>query len=118
MQSVPMDVVRSRVRPPLAIVLGSPREVVDLVAAIGVGEVVCYQMDLFQADRVREELREIGLTAEVKTAPDLWDLAAKFQTVLYPAPQGGERIMKIDVVEQACHVLGPRGSLVVLSPTA
>src|SRR5438874_7023512 len=116
MQTAPMDVVRSRVRPPLAIVLGSPREVVDLVAAVGVGEIVCYQMDLFQAERLREELREIGLSAEVVTAPDLWDLPPRFQTVLYPAPQGGERILKIDMVEQAFHILAPRGSLVVLSP--
>jgi len=36
-------------------------------------------MDLFQADRIREELREIGLTAEVMTAPDLWDLRQGFK---------------------------------------
>jgi 23S rRNA (guanine1835-N2)-methyltransferase len=48
--------------------------------------------------------------------PDLWDLPAAFNTVLYPSPPRGERELKRDVVEQAYHVLRPRGLLVVLSP--
>ena len=98
--TAPMEVVRSYVRPPLAIALGSPKEIVDLVAAVAVGETICYQMDLFQAERVRHELREIGLTAEVVTAADYWDLPTRFQTILYPAPSGGERALKIDLIEQ------------------
>src|SRR5262249_42147524 len=39
-----------------------------------------------------------------------------FQTLLYPVPQGGERALKIDMVEQGYHVLRPKGTLVVLSP--
>jgi 16S rRNA (guanine1207-N2)-methyltransferase len=36
--------------------------------------------------------------------------------VLYPAPQGGERALKIDMIEQAFHVLRPHGCFVVWSP--
>ncbi len=105
-----------RLRPPFAIVLGSPREVVDVVADLPAGDVVCYQMDLYQAERLEQELGETGLSARVATAPDLWDLPAVFQTVIYPVPQGGERILKLDMIEQAFHILNQRGLLVVSSP--
>ena len=108
--------VAAKVRPPLAVVLGSPAEVVNLLRGCGAADAVCYQMDLFQADRLRAELAAAGLTARVVTAPDLWDLPADFQTAIYPSPRGGTRELKIDVVEQAYHVLRPRGSLVVWSP--
>jgi 16S rRNA (guanine1207-N2)-methyltransferase len=112
----PPPAVRERVRPPLAVVLGSPGETARLVAALGVPDVTCYQMDLYQAERLREALAEQGLATQVATAPDLWDLPAAFQTVLYPAARGSERGLKIDMVEQAYHVLRPRGTLVVWSP--
>ncbi len=105
-----------RLRPPMAIVLGSPQEAAELVASLPTPEVVCYQMDLYQAGRLREELGERRLPAEVVTAADLWDLPAEFQTVLYPVPRSGERELKIDMVEQAFHVLRPRGALLVWSP--
>jgi 16S rRNA (guanine1207-N2)-methyltransferase len=108
--------VLTKARPPLVIVLGSPAEVVNLLSACDVAEVTCYQMDLYQAERLRDELREAGLPDEVVTVPDLWDLPADYQTALYPPPRGGERDLKIDVVEQAYHVLRPRGTLVVWSP--
>src|SRR5207244_3987873 len=56
------------------------------------------------------------IRARVVTAPDLWDLPADFQTLLYQVPPRGERGLKIDMVEQAFHVLRPHGTLAVLSP--
>src|SRR5690349_16718909 len=110
-----VDLIRSKVRPPLAVALGSPREVARLLADLAISEATCYQMDLYQADRLSTELGEQAVEAHVVASPDLWDLPADFQTVLYPAPQGGERSLKIDMVEQAFHVLRPRGRLIVLS---
>src|SRR5215208_2442178 len=109
---------RPRLRPPVLVPLGAPRLVADLVTALGLPDVTCYQMDLHQADRLRDELREIRSDAPVEVRPDLWDLQAEFNTVLYPSPPRGERELKRDVVEQAYHVLRPRGLLVVLSPVA
>lgn len=108
--------VRDRARPPLAVVLGAPGEAARLVAALGGADATCYQMDLYQAERLRAALDEQGLAAKVVTAADLWDLPADFQTVLYPAARGGERGLKIDMVEQAFHVLRPRGTFVVWTP--
>jgi 16S rRNA (guanine1207-N2)-methyltransferase len=106
----------NRLRPPFAVVLGSPRETAELVAALGTDETACWQMDLFQADRLQEELGERGSGARVMTAADLWDLPNDFQTVLYPVPSVGERSLKLDLIEQAFHILRPHGTLVVLSP--
>src|SRR5262245_27197533 len=111
-----LSAVRGRLRPPFAVVLGSPREAAALPEALGDGPAVCYQMDLHQAGRLREELR--GRPAEVVTAPDVWDRPADRQTVLYPVPRDGERALKIDMVEQAFHVLLSGGTLIVLSPYA
>jgi 16S rRNA (guanine1207-N2)-methyltransferase len=119
--------VRERLRPPLAVVLGSPAEVVHLLAALPPLEAfghkpeapakgaVCYQMDLHQAERVTAELGEANLAGKAVTLPDLWDLPADFQTAVYMAARGGERELKIDMVEQAFHVLRPAGTLVVWS---
>src|SRR5262249_28441999 len=79
-------------------------------------EITCYQMDLFQAEKLRTELDQAGLKAEVKTAPDLWDLPPQFQTAIIPSPPRGERDLKLDMVEQGFHVLRPKGTFVVLSP--
>jgi 16S rRNA (guanine1207-N2)-methyltransferase len=113
-----LAVARARLRPPILVVLGAPRLASDLVTTLGLPDTACYQMDLHQADRVRDELRAIGADAEVITAADLWDLPARFQTVLYAAPPRGERELKRDMVEQSYHVLQLGGLLVVLSPVA
>jgi 23S rRNA (guanine1835-N2)-methyltransferase len=110
------DLVRDKARPPLIVVLGSPAEVVHCLGALGGVEATCYQMDLHQAERLQVELGEQQLPAKVVTAADLWDLPADFQTVLYLPPRGGERELKIDMIEQAFHVLRPHGTLVVWSP--
>lgn len=106
----------ARVRPPLVVVLGSPAEVVHLLTALPGIETVCYQMDLHQADRLRSELTQAGLAATVVTAADLWDLPTPFQTALYLSARGGERELKIDMVDQAYHVLRDHGQLLVWSP--
>lgn len=108
--------VAARLRPPLVFLSGSPEEVAERVGQLAGADVVCFQMDLFQAERLQEELHRRSLTARVVTAPDLWDLPADFQTAVYAVPLGGERGLKLDLVEQAFHVLRPHGSLVVLSP--
>src|SRR5256885_1870944 len=108
--------VSARLRPPLAVVLGSPAEGVNLLAATDAAGATCYQMDLHQADRLREALAERNLPAAVVTLPDLWDLPADFQSAVYLPARGGERELKIDMVEQAFHVLKPRGAFVVWSP--
>src|SRR5258708_5030750 len=107
-----------RVVPPVALVLGAPRLVAELVSAIPSPQAVCYQMDLFQADRLRFELSAAGRNAEVRTAPDLWDLPADFQTVVFPSPPRGERDLKIDMVEQSFHILRDKGTFIALSPIA
>jgi 16S rRNA (guanine1207-N2)-methyltransferase len=73
-------------------------------------------MDLHQAERLQTELAEQSLPAKVVTSADLWDLPADFQTVLYMPARGGERELKIDMVEQAFHILRPHGMLIVWSP--
>ncbi|MGH7223268.1 MAG: class I SAM-dependent methyltransferase [Gemmataceae bacterium] len=109
-------VVRDKARPPLAVVLGSPAEVVHCLDAFAGVETTCYQMDLHQAERLQAELDERQTMAKVVTAADLWDLPADFQTVLYLPARGGERELKIDMIEQAFHILRPHGTLLIWSP--
>ena len=110
------ELVKDRLKPPFLIVLGSPREVVELVQNLPTSDITCFQLDLFQAQRLRGELIDGRLMADVVTAADLWDLPGKFQTVIFPVPLGGERSLKLDMVEQAYHVLAPGGTFVVFSP--
>jgi 16S rRNA (guanine1207-N2)-methyltransferase len=111
-----LPLLGERLRPPFGIVLGAAGEAARLAVALASDEVVAYQMDLHPAERLREALAEMGSRARVETAADLWDLSPDFQTLLYPAPKGGERELKIDMVEQAFHVLRPGGVFAVLSP--
>ncbi|HEX3315538.1 MAG TPA: methyltransferase [Gemmataceae bacterium] len=111
-----LSAVESRLAGPFVIVLGSPREVVDLVHALPTSDVTCYQMDLFQATRLKAELRDANTQAVVETSADLWDLPRKFMTAIFPVPFGGERGLKLDMVEQAYHILEPGGNFIVLSP--
>ncbi|MCI0464758.1 MAG: class I SAM-dependent methyltransferase [Gemmataceae bacterium] len=115
--------MQGKLQLPLGVVLGSPREAADLVETL-VNEdlasedspVICYQMDLYQAERLSEELAERDVHARVESASDLWDLTTSFGTLLYPVPEGGERALKLDMLEQAYHTLRPHGRLVTLSP--
>jgi 16S rRNA G1207 methylase RsmC len=111
-----VQVVASKLRPPFGIVLGSPGEVADLVQKLPAGDVTAYQMDLFQSARLREVFATRSRAAVIETRPHLWDLPATFQTLIYPVPMGGERALKLDMIEQAFHILQPHGALIVLSP--
>src|SRR4051794_27699361 len=88
--------LEAKLRPPLGAILGSPREAAELVAALQplagtASQVVCYQMDLDQAERLGEDLGERSVPARVLTLPDLWDLPDPLQSLIYAIPQGGER---------------------------
>jgi 23S rRNA (guanine1835-N2)-methyltransferase len=107
---------RSRIRPPVLIAPAAPRLVADLVVTLGLAETICFQFDLYQAERLREELRQIGEAADVLTAADVWDVTNRFGSVLLPSPPRGERELKRDLVEQSYHVLAECGKLFVLSP--
>ena len=110
------SIVRDKARAPLAVVLGSPAEVVHCLSFLDGIDAVCYQLDLHQAERLQAELAERQSAAKVVTAADVWDLSPDFQTVLYLPPHGGERELKIDMIEQAFHILRPNGTLMVWSP--
>ena len=111
-----LEPVAAKLQAPLVIALGSPREAADLVAASNVAGAMCWQLDLHQAARLREELAERKLLADVVTLPDLWDMPSPARTLLYPVSQGGERSLKLDIIEQAFHTLAPGGYCIVLSP--
>lgn len=108
--------LRDRVRTPAAVVLGSPAEVCHLLEACPGLEPVCYQMDHFQAGRLREFLAERALQATVEVRPDLWDLPGGYQSVIYLPARRGERELKIDMIEQSWHVLADKGLFLVWSP--
>src|SRR5688500_12428601 len=86
------DTLQTRLKPPLGIILGSAIEAADLVEKFEGLESVCYQMDLYQGQRLDFALRERDLLARVVVAPDLWDLSG-INTLIYPVPQGGERAL-------------------------
>jgi 16S rRNA (guanine1207-N2)-methyltransferase len=108
-------VVADKVVPPVLVALGSPWPVTQLVTAMNGKETVCFQMDVFAADRLRAKLAENNVAAEVVAAADLWDLPARFRTVLFPAAAHSDRDLKIDVVEQGFHVLEEGGLFITLS---
>lgn len=107
--------IEAKVRPPVAIVLGSPHQAAELVSLCPEGAIVCFQLDLHQAGRLEAELSMSGKGARVVVKPDLWDLEEQFQTVLMPFPMHGERELKLDMLEQAYHILRPHGQLIGLS---
>jgi 16S rRNA (guanine1207-N2)-methyltransferase len=102
-------------RYPCLIILGSPGEAAQLCDALNAPATTCFQMDLYQAARLQDDLASMALPARVVTSADLWDLGSSFESAIYPVPRGGERHLKIDMVEQAFHVLRPRGVLFVLA---
>jgi 16S rRNA (guanine1207-N2)-methyltransferase len=111
-----LDAARSRIRPPVLIAPAAPRLVSEIVVSLGLPETACFQFDLYQAERLQNELQEFGAQAEVFTGVDLFDVKRQFSTVLLPSPPRGERELKRDLVEQSHHVLVDGGRLVVLSP--
>lgn len=110
-----LESIRARVKPPVAIILGSPNQAADLCNALSSFEITCFQMDLHQGEKLRRNLAESGSTAQVEVRPDLWDLPATFQTALFPVAAHGERELKLDMMEQSHHILVPQGLLISLS---
>jgi 16S rRNA G966 N2-methylase RsmD len=108
--------VRERVRGPVVVIQGSPALAAELCNALGNDvEIVCYQLDLHQGNKLRHNLLEFGSKATVEILPDLWDLPARFQTALLPIAAHGSRELKLDLVEQSYHVLVPKGLLISIS---
>lgn len=108
-------VVADRVAPPVLVALGPVWPVTQLVSALKGAETTLFQFDVHQAERLKEKLAQEKLTAEVVTGADLWDLPPKFQTVIYPASMQSDYELKLDVVEQAYHVVAPGGRFITLS---
>src|SRR5262245_40854788 len=85
-----LSIVRARVRQPVLVTQAAPRLVADLVVTLGLPETACFQFDLYQTERLHEELAELGTDADVITAADLWDAPRRFVTVLLPSPPRGD----------------------------
>ncbi|MGL6072854.1 MAG: class I SAM-dependent methyltransferase [Fimbriiglobus sp.] len=108
-------VVKHRVVGPVLVVLGSPWPVTQLVRELQEHSVTCFQYDLFPAARLREKIAEQELTADVVTAPDLWDLTQKFKTVIFPAAAQADRELKLDCIDQGASLVEMGGLFISLS---
>jgi hypothetical protein len=102
-----------RIRPPFAIIMGSPSDVVNLLQSSPHKEAVCYQMDLFQAERLQQMLQDANIPAQVRVEPDLWDLGPNFASAVYLPARSGERELKTDIIEQGFHILNSSGQFLV-----
>jgi 16S rRNA (guanine1207-N2)-methyltransferase len=112
-----LAIVPQKLRSPLAVIRGLPQEVAAFLAGRGAeAGHLCYHMDVYEAESLGAALHASGVAADIVVAPDLWDVPEPVATVVYPVPRGGERSLKLDMVEQAYHVLQPQGTLIVLSP--
>ena len=107
--------IAGRVKPPVAIILGSPRQAAELVSLVDQEGTVCFQLDRHQAGRVEEELALLGVLARVEVQADLWDLPAEFQTAIIPIPKQSDRELKLDMLEQSYQILKPSGLLIGLT---
>ena len=111
-----VEILRPKVKAPMAVLLGAPGEVCALLDHLRFDSTICYQMDLYPADRLRDSIGEQKLAAQVVAAPDAWDLPGSYASVVYIAPETGERSLKIDMIEQGFHLLRPGGTYYALSP--
>ncbi|MFL5330448.1 MAG: class I SAM-dependent methyltransferase [Gemmataceae bacterium] len=110
--------VHDRIAGRVLILMGAPGTVVDLATALNHCEITCYQMDRYQADRLREQLSAHARTAKVVCTADVWDIPETFDSAVFPSPPHGERELKLDLMEQSYHVLRDRGLITVLSPVS
>lgn len=110
-QEVPTP-MRERMRSPVGILFGKPIEVRFLLSELSLDEAMCFQMDLFPAERLRES---VASKVSIVSEPDIWDIEQDFETLIYLPESQGERELKIDVLEQAFHLLRPKGQLMVWS---
>lgn len=104
-----------RIKPPFAVIMGSPTDVVNLLHSSPHKEAVCYQMDLFQAERLQQLLQDANIPAQVRVEPDLWNLGPNFASAVYLPASSGERDLKTDILEQGFHILNPSGQFMVWS---
>ncbi len=107
-----------KIADPLGIIMGPTRDVAEFLRQRQTPTDVVYHMDLYPAQKLDAELQAADVEATIFTAADLWDLPTPLQTLIYPVPMRGERELKLDIIEQAFHVLEPGGKLIVLSPYA
>ena len=110
-----LPTVQSKIESPVLIVLGAPWPVTQVVAALAGQRVTCFQMDFFQAQRLREKLAQENIEAEVVVHGDLWDVEGTFKTILFPAAAHADRELKLDIVEQGFHLLEQGGKFITLS---
>ncbi|WP_020468121.1 class I SAM-dependent methyltransferase [Zavarzinella formosa] len=78
--------------------------------------------DLSEADETEPEKPDVWVAPKeltskvvVEVKPDVWDLPPRFNTVIFPVSAHGEREFKLDLLEQAYHVLAPKGVFISLS---
>ncbi|MGF1578220.1 MAG: class I SAM-dependent methyltransferase [Gemmataceae bacterium] len=108
----------AKIADPLGIIMGPTREVAEFLRQRQTPTDVVYHMDFYNAQKLEEELQASSVDATIFTAADLWDLPNPLKTLIYPVPMRGERELKLDLLEQAYHVLEPHGRLIVISPYA
>ena len=108
-------VVANRIESPVLVALGPVWPVTELAIAMKGHETTLFQMDVFQAARLREKLAQERIAAEVVVGADLWDLPQKFKTIIFPASASADRELKLDIVEQGQHTLLPGGRFITLS---
>ncbi len=107
--------VASRIESPVLVVHGPIWPVMELVSAMPGQDVTCLQFDTHQSTRLREKLDEEKLTANILTVGDVWDVPKQYKTVIFPAATNVDRELKIDLIEQAYHVVVPGGLFISLS---
>ncbi|MCX7664282.1 MAG: class I SAM-dependent methyltransferase [Gemmataceae bacterium] len=114
-----IEAIQPRIQYPALIVMGSAHQALEFVEFLShsapEGGLSCYQMDLHHGTKLSTLLKEKNLSAKIELHPDLWDVPAQYRTVLLPISAHGERELKLDLIEQAYHVLVAGGLLIALS---
>ena len=87
--------------------MGSPAQAADLWPASGTSRPSATRWTSTRPTSSANSSASLGLPATVETHPDLWDLPARFNTALFPVAAHGERELKLDLLDQSFHVLGP-----------
>src|SRR5260221_12804971 len=111
-----IEVLRKKVKPPMAILLGAPGEVCALLDHLRFEGTVCYQMDLYPADRLRDSLAEQNLAAELVAGAAAGDVSCNFSRVIYIASQTGGGGLKLDICLQGFYLCLPGRESYVPSP--
>ena len=94
-----VQVVANKLRPPFGILLGTPGEVADLIQRLPDGEVICYQMDLFQSARLKDILQPQPI-GQNRDAPRFVGHAGQPPDADLSGPLRRRALLKLDMVEQ------------------